>query len=121
MELKGIPFDEPRDLLDLEIQKQAQEDIECFDALAVAIRCETMSKARLIPLQDGWIRPRPLRGHDGFRRWFLDPTAAEKPRVRIITKSRTGAYSMRATKSIKVSPHSANRLVNATWGTERRR
>ena len=85
-DIKGPPFDEPQDLLDPAVQRQADDDISCADAVAYAIICTSMSMAREIPVKRGKVRPQPLRGAGKWLRGLprLDEPGAEKDKKKVV-------------------------------------
>ncbi len=59
-EIKGTHFNEPADLLDPDVQAEAEADSEAADFLEVAMDCSTFSRIREIP-RPGITKARPLR------------------------------------------------------------
>ena len=59
-EIMGTHFNEPADLLDPDVQAEAEADIEAADFLGVAMDCSTFSRIREIP-RPGITKARPLR------------------------------------------------------------
>ena len=63
----GTPFNPPADLLDPEVQAEAEEDIRIAHLVTCAMDCSSLSKAREIPIDGSRVKSQPLRDDQHLR------------------------------------------------------
>ena len=86
-ELEGTPFNPPRDLMDPEVRRQAEEDIELADLLTFQMDCSTLTRAKEIPMRGParHIKALPMRSSGQYLRGLprLEEPGAEAEKKRV--------------------------------------
>ncbi len=86
-ELDGTPFNPPRDLMDPEVRRQAEEDIELADLLTFQMDCSTLTRAKEIPMRGParHIKALPMRSSGQYLRGLprLEEPGAEAEKKRV--------------------------------------